>query len=102
MAFVPKSGPEQRIEYLIALSGERALTEAESDDLYRALHADYCRKWRAARKKADERRRKAEDARRDLNLSAPRTRRPENDFLLQRLRDEREEGVRKMFARTGA
>lgn len=81
MTFTPKSGPEQRIEYLIALSGERALTEAESDDLYRALHADYCRKWRAARKAADERRR-------DIARSCPTTER--DAILLRKLRRERE------------
>lgn len=36
---------QQRIKQLIAL--KRPLTEEESDELYRALHADYMRKWRA-------------------------------------------------------
>jgi hypothetical protein len=35
---------EQRIAQLINIG--RPLTEEESDELYRALHADYMRKWR--------------------------------------------------------
>lgn len=38
---------EQRIKHLVNL--DRALTEEESDELYRALHADYMRKWRQHR-----------------------------------------------------
>lgn len=40
---------QQRIKQLIAL--KRPLTEEESDELYRALHADYMRKWRAEKAK---------------------------------------------------
>jgi ribosome-binding protein aMBF1 (putative translation factor) len=38
---------QQRIAQLINCG--RPLTEAESDELFRALHADYMRKWRLAR-----------------------------------------------------
>lgn len=81
MNFTPLTKAEQRIAHLIALSGERSLTDEESDDLYRALHADYCRKWRAARKAADERRR-------DIARSCPTTER--DAILLRKLRRERE------------
>ena len=40
---------QQRIQQLINIG--RPLTEEESDELYRALHADYMRKWRAERAK---------------------------------------------------
>lgn len=39
-----KTRSEQRIEQLINCG--RPLTDQESDELYRALHADYMRKWR--------------------------------------------------------
>lgn len=42
-----KTRAEQRIHHLINIG--RPLTEEESDELYRALHADYMRKWRQAR-----------------------------------------------------
>lgn len=42
---VTKTRSEQRIEQLINCG--RPLTEEESNELYRALHADYMRKWRA-------------------------------------------------------
>lgn len=38
---------QQRIHQLINIG--RPLTDEESDELYRALHADYMRKWRLAR-----------------------------------------------------
>lgn len=41
---VLKTKSEQRIEHLINIG--RPLTDEESDELYRALHADYMRKWR--------------------------------------------------------
>lgn len=44
---------EQRIKQLIAL--KRPLTERESEELYRALHADYMRKWRVEKAKQIER-----------------------------------------------
>lgn len=44
---------QQRIQQLVAL--KRPLTEEESDELYRALHADYMRKWRIERAKQVER-----------------------------------------------
>jgi adenylate kinase len=40
---------QQRIAQLINIG--RSLTEEESEELYRALHADYMRKWRAAKAK---------------------------------------------------
>jgi DNA-binding Lrp family transcriptional regulator len=40
---------QQRIAQLINIG--RPLTEEESDELYRALHADYMRKWRAEKAK---------------------------------------------------
>jgi adenylate kinase len=40
---------QQRIAQLINIG--RPLTEDESDELYRALHADYMRKWRAEKAK---------------------------------------------------
>jgi hypothetical protein len=48
-----KTKAEQRIERLINLG--RPLTQAESGELYRALHADYMRKWRKAKAEAAER-----------------------------------------------
>lgn len=39
-----KTKAEQRLEQLCNCG--RPLTETESDELYRALHADYQRKWR--------------------------------------------------------
>lgn len=48
-----KTRSEQRIEQLINIG--RPLTEEESDELYRALHADYMRKWRLAKAAAAER-----------------------------------------------
>lgn len=39
-----KTKAEQRIEHLINCG--RPLTDEESGELYRALHADYMRKWR--------------------------------------------------------
>lgn len=44
---------EQRIEHLINIG--RPLTDQESDELYRALHADYMRKWRQERARRAER-----------------------------------------------
>jgi hypothetical protein len=44
---------QQRIDQLI--NAGRPLTDDESEELYRALHADYMRKWRAAKVKADQR-----------------------------------------------
>jgi hypothetical protein len=38
---------QQRLEELI--NAGRPLTEPEQDELYRALHADYMRKWRGAK-----------------------------------------------------
>lgn len=49
MPFLLKTKAEQRIEQLINCG--RPLTDEESDELYRALHADYMRKWRAERAK---------------------------------------------------
>jgi hypothetical protein len=40
---------QQRIAQLINMG--RPLTEEESEELYRALHADYMRKWRAEKLK---------------------------------------------------
>jgi adenylate kinase len=40
---------QQRIDQLINCG--RPLTEEESDELYRALHADYMRKWRIEKAK---------------------------------------------------
>ncbi len=42
-----KTRSQQRLEQLI--NAGRPLTQAESDELYRALHADYMRKWRQRR-----------------------------------------------------
>lgn len=44
-----KTRAEQRIEQLV--NAGRPLTPEESDELYRALHADYMRKWRTERAK---------------------------------------------------
>jgi adenylate kinase len=44
---------QQRIAQLI--NAGRPLTEEESEELYRALHADYMRKWRAEKAKKLER-----------------------------------------------
>jgi hypothetical protein len=44
---------QQRIEQLINIG--RPLTEEESEELYRALHADYMRKWREAKAKTIQR-----------------------------------------------
>ena len=41
---------QQRIQQLIAIT-DRPLTGEESDELYRALHADYMRKWRIEKSK---------------------------------------------------
>jgi len=49
--FVPKTKAEQRLEYLESL--RRPLTDAESEDLRRALHAVYLRNWKAKRKQAE-------------------------------------------------
>jgi hypothetical protein len=46
---------EQRIAQLINIG--RPLNEEESEELYRALHADYMRKWRAERARLDKARR---------------------------------------------
>jgi hypothetical protein len=45
---------QQRIAQLINIG--RPLTDEESDELYRALHADYMRKWRKAKLKNEHRR----------------------------------------------
>lgn len=42
-----KTKSEQIIEQMV--NAGRPLTDEESDDLYRALHADYMHKWRKAR-----------------------------------------------------
>lgn len=42
-----KTRAEQTIEHLLSL--KRPLEEDEQDALYKALHADYMRKWRAHR-----------------------------------------------------
>jgi hypothetical protein len=52
---------QQRLVDLINIG--RPLTDEESDELYRLLHSDYMRKWRAAKRKNDQ-------IRRDLELSA--------------------------------
>lgn len=49
LADTTKTRSEQRIEQLINVG--RPLTDKESDELYRALHADYMRKWRADKAK---------------------------------------------------
>lgn len=48
-----KTKAEQRIAWLINVG--RPLTPEESDELYRALHADYMRKWRQERARRAER-----------------------------------------------
>lgn len=53
MTFILKTKAEQRIEQLINCG--RPLTDGESDELYRALHADYMRKWRIEKAKRIER-----------------------------------------------
>ncbi len=70
-----KTRSQQRIEQLV--NAGRALTQAESDELYRALHADYMRKWRLA--KAEN-----EVCRHDLAIS-----KLEEASLLAKLRQER-------------
>lgn len=50
---VTKTRSEQRIEQLINCG--RPLTDEESDELYRALHADYMRKWRQEKARRMER-----------------------------------------------
>ena len=69
-----KTRSELRIAELINCG--RPLTDEESDDLYRALHADYMRQWRLARAQT-------EAKRRDLELS-----KLERGDLLFRLRRE--------------
>lgn len=86
-----KTRSEQRIEQLINCG--RPLTDDESDELYRALHADYMRKWRQARADADARREEA--ARRTHDIMRSEMRR--NDGLLEVVRREREQGLRQMF-----
>lgn len=49
-----KTRSQQRIEQLV--NAGRPLTDDESNDLYRALHADYMCKWRKARDEAENRR----------------------------------------------
>ncbi len=73
---VAKTRSQQRLEQLI--NAGRPLTKAESDELYRALHADYMRKWRLA--KAEN-----EITRYDLAIS-----KVEEASLLGRLRRERQ------------
>lgn len=68
---------QQRIEQLINCG--RPLTEAESDELYRALHADYMRKWRAE---------KARKAERALGRFATDQARKRERTLLKRVRAE--------------
>lgn len=46
-----KTRSEQRIEQLINIG--RPLTDEESEELYRALHADYMRKWRTEKAKVE-------------------------------------------------
>jgi class 3 adenylate cyclase len=58
---------QQRIKHLIAL--KRPLTVEESEDLYRALHADYMRKWRLAKAEAEALKREAAIVQADLDLS---------------------------------
>jgi hypothetical protein len=74
---------QQRLEELIAL--RRPLTPVEQDELYRALHADYMRKWRIAKAEAEELKREAEIARMDLDLCKFEPRQ-KNERLLARLR----------------
>lgn len=69
-----KTRSEQRIEQLINCG--RPLSDQESDELYRALHADYMRKWRLARAASEHRRL-------DLEMS-----RPHAEALLDKLREE--------------
>ena len=40
-----KTRAQQRLEHLLSL--KRPLEPDEQDELYRSLHADYMRKWRA-------------------------------------------------------
>jgi hypothetical protein len=47
-AHITLTPSQQRMKRLLAIT-DRPLTEEESDDLYRALHADYMRQWRLAR-----------------------------------------------------
>jgi hypothetical protein len=65
---------QQRLVDLINIG--RPLTNEESDELYRALHADYMRKWRAEKARV-------EAKRKDLELSLP-----ARDRLLGELRRE--------------
>lgn len=48
MNVITKTRSEQIIDQLVNIG--RPLSDEESDALYRALHADYVRKWKAARK----------------------------------------------------
>lgn len=73
---VTKTRSEQRIDQLV--NAGRPLTDEESEELYRALHADYMHKWRAARARSDRRAR-------DLTLSEPLL---NQQRLLEKLREE--------------
>jgi hypothetical protein len=77
-----KTRSQQRIEQLI--NAGRPLTDEESDELYRALHADYMRKWRAAKAEAIARR-----ASYHVEIEA----RQHERELLERLRDEMHQEV---------
>lgn len=48
-AHIALTPSQQRMKDLLAIT-DRPLTDQESDDLYRALHADYMRKWRLAKR----------------------------------------------------
>lgn len=77
---------QQRIAQLINIG--RPLTDEESDELYRALHADYMRKWRLAKAEAEVLRAEAEDAKVDLELGKMQSRvilKADNERLLKRV-----------------
>lgn len=77
MSFAPVSGAEQRIAHYLGLN--RPLTDEKSNDLYRALHADYMRKWRQLR---------AEQAERDAGRFMLSEERRRDQATLQRVQSE--------------
>jgi hypothetical protein len=83
-----KTRSEQRIEQLINIG--RPLSELEAEELYRALHADYMRKWRAAKAHAAALRFKAQVASNEVEISkfALEHNQAYNQKLLKRLRRE--------------
>jgi hypothetical protein len=86
---------EQRLEWL--KSQTRPLTAAESDELYRCLHAIYCREW-----SKDRSRRRAEALEREANAEALAKHKAETAALLERVEQENKPKPKRVETKTFA